>query len=833
MSMRDEIKKMKKNYLYQRIIHHINQNQSQYKKEVEKYNKDSRKMIFDKIKSIMKDNDKTISNIEKIALNEMYEYFEEIYKYYRKNNKQALMRLTKISKNILFIKKGQDAIFNFDDMNTETEEIFTINDFIYNYTLEAIDRKLFNKDLFKKDNIEELYDIYLYLIFKIQEPNFIIKLKIMIYTHLYENSDIVGFITKFSESFKIYDNKKTLINLQKSHNEIDLNLKYVSDNVPSFFNSKSEKIDDILNFFTIDNIKNNFIKIEQKHINIKDIFVDNLNIIENKENKQNLQNSSNQQNRKNNPKHNKDSPQLTLSSVQFFSPEFLIVNGLKSNIENCDLEIFNNDNYSVDIFSKFLNLIINEINKSIEQNNFSNDFIKNKLIKFHKDNYLHFISSRLDYNTKISLYSEQKNIQKNDFLKINILNKYQSKKKTEEGNNIKQSNEERNSIKQRKTDIKSNKSNEISIFPSKSILTSSNNSYTDLQKRIADDFEDLININLTEKIKKDKLISLPNLLFFLNLKIPEYDNETNSINFKSVHLDSFNEEKREVNENYFYGCKEIDCIFQNISEKPIDVIDSDYFFTNLSYVKKEKDIQFNKDEENGNCNGFKVNPNSIVFCEIKKSFPNIEHGNEDVTNLIVEENKPEKISKGVNTARNYDNQLIKFIKKFKFFYQVLEDKENESIENIQFVFLYDTLNIANDNYSLIDKMTYDILKQYYERFNYKEIITFQLVFFDLARFNSNNKNIIIEKNKQLEEKDEIIKERDETIKKMDKTIEENKKELENQKNVIFGMLGLNNSVKQIIQNENLNKKNKVEEIYKLNNGIISINIIESYIQKFE
>ena len=130
-------------------------------------------------------------------------------------------------------------------------------------------------------------------------------------------------------------------------------------------------------------------------------------------------------------------------------------------------------------------------------------------------------------------------------------------------------------------------------------------------------------------------------------------------------------------------------------------------------------------------------------------------------------------------------------------------------------------------------MTYDILKQYYERFNYKEIITFQLVFFDLARFNSNNKNIIIEKNKQLEEKDEIIKERDETIKKMDKTIEENKKELENQKNVIFGMLGLNNSVKQIIQNENLNKKNKVEEIYKLNNGIISINIIESYIQKFE
>ena len=858
MSMIKAIGNLPKDYLYQRIIHLINENISKYQKKVEKYNEDSRQIIFNKIKNNMKDSS-TESNTDNITLKEMYKYFEDISEYYSSFKNKTLFCLTNISKNLLFTKINNEVIFNFDDVNNE--KIFTINDFIYNYTLEALDTEFLNKQTFNDiDNIGKLYDIYLYLIFKIQEPNFIIQLKSLIYYHLYniKNDDkdkynkIINFIVKISESIKtnIYDNEN-LIKFQKMHGEININMNIVPDNVPIFFNRKRIRINDILNSFTLKKIKDNYKKIEGKHIYKEEIVVDNPNIIENNKNKNNIQNK------------NKSNPKLELSPVYFFSPEFLITNGLKSNIDNCDLEIFNSDNYSVDIFSKYITLIIDEINKSIELNDFSNDFIKNNLIYFHNDNYLHYISSSLDYSTKTKLYSVQKNIEKNDFLKINVLNQYQYKKKSKESDSKKQNTKESNNINQKKTDIKSNLSNEISNFPSKSVLTSSINSYIDLQKKIADDFEDLINTNFTEKIKKDKLILLPNLLFFLNLKIPEYDNQTNSIYFKSVHLDSFIEEKKDVNENYFYGCKEIDCIFQNISEKPIDVTDPKYFCTNLTYVKKGKDYQFNKDEENVNSNGFKINPNSIVFCEIKKSFPNIENGREDVNNVKVEEIKPEKKSKEVSTAKNYDNQLIKLIKKFKYFYQVFKDKksENKKVDNIHFIFLYDTLNIADDNCSLVDEMTSEILKQYCGRLNYKETIIFQLVFFDLTMFHRNNKNIIIENKKEIEEKNRTIEEKDKTIQEKDKTIEENKKEIkeknktiqekdktieeknktieenkkeiENQKNIIFGMLKLNNSVQGIIQNEKLNQKNKAEEIFKLNNGIIPIDIIESYIKKFE
>ena len=225
----------------------------------------------------MKDNNKNISinNIDKITLNEMFQYFDNIFNYYQKNNQESLMILTTIIKNLLFTKKDNGVIFNFDDVNNE--EIFTINDFIYNYNLEAIDKILFNNDLIQ-ENIEDLYDTYLYLIFQIQDPNFIIKLKILIYNNLYTKRDIIEFIIKSSESIAIKENfdNKTLIELQKQYNEIDINIKIVPDNVNTFFNKKNMNIDEILNFLTKENIENNFEKIKNKKINIEEIVVDGL-----------------------------------------------------------------------------------------------------------------------------------------------------------------------------------------------------------------------------------------------------------------------------------------------------------------------------------------------------------------------------------------------------------------------------------------------------------------------------------------------------------------------------------------------------------------------------
>ena len=98
----------------------------------------------------MKDNNKAKSNIDKIAFNEMYKFFENISKYYLKNKKQELYHPVNISKNLIFDKKNNKVISNFDDANNG--EIFTINDFIYN-SLEVIDKKLFNKVLINEINL--------------------------------------------------------------------------------------------------------------------------------------------------------------------------------------------------------------------------------------------------------------------------------------------------------------------------------------------------------------------------------------------------------------------------------------------------------------------------------------------------------------------------------------------------------------------------------------------------------------------------------------------------------------------------------------------------------
>lgn len=40
--------------------------------------------------------------------------------------------------------------------------------------------------------------------------------------------------------------------------------------------------------------------------------------------------------------------------MHLFSTEFLVVNGLKSKIYENYFQIFNEDNYSIDLFAKFL-----------------------------------------------------------------------------------------------------------------------------------------------------------------------------------------------------------------------------------------------------------------------------------------------------------------------------------------------------------------------------------------------------------------------------------------------------------------------------------------------
>ena len=83
-----------------------------------------------------------------------------------------------------------------------------------------------------------------------------------------------------------------------------------------------------------------------------------------------------------------------------FSTEFLIANGLKSQIIENDFEIFNKNNLSIDLISNYLRKIIEEIDVSINNNNFNTDFIKNHLIKLHRNNFHKYIISKLIYDDK-------------------------------------------------------------------------------------------------------------------------------------------------------------------------------------------------------------------------------------------------------------------------------------------------------------------------------------------------------------------------------------------------------------------------------------------------
>ena len=717
----------KKKYLYLQIVYYLNQNP----KVIIKCDKFKEIELFDKIKSVMKkvNYKKDEGNNDEISFGKIHSFIEDTIIYFRKKNQQKKMKQLTILKNLLFSEKNNEIIPNFDALNDEN--IFTMNDLIYNYTLEALNKDLFNTDLKIKES-DELYDTYLYLIFQIKDPNFIIKLKTWVYSYLYEKKAIMTFIEKTSKSIfsrEIFS-KELLRKKQDQYNEIDnINLEKVSNNTVSFFNGKREDIKNLIKFFfDKEKITNNFAKLKPDIMEDK-IIIDDLNF-------------------------NKD-------KIHFFSPEFLIVNGFKSNIENCDFEIFNKDNYVYDLFSKYGNLIIPEINKSIKENDFSNDFLKNNLIQFHVDNLIHFMSAKLDYKSKNELNeSKNKDNINNDLLKINVINKFEFNKE-----NIDYKKKEIKSQAKQNLSIKKNESSEDNNNWSKSRLSSSKLSYLEFQKKNADNFEELINKNLIENIEKDKLIFLPNILFVLNLRIPEYNKITNSIVFKPIHLDFFSEVKKEDNENFYYGLKEIDAIFQNNSDKSFEVNDTNFFCTNLTYVKEKNSYFFEEQEIQ---NKFIVYPKSLIFCEIKNSFPSLGDGREDVFKVKVNKNRSkgkwtekntfkykniedvigeeeiDEKSKDKKTekdsSKNYDKQLIKLIKKFRFFYKAFTDqkKENEDLDNIHLVFLYDSYNVDNDkpdsNFDKIKELSKGILSSYSWRFKGLGKIIFQLVFFDLFLF---------------------------------------------------------------------------------------------------
>ena len=856
ISLIDKIKNFQNGYLYEKIIYAINQNP--YKKETKKYNNDSEKRIFDLIKTAMKkEAEKKGKDFEddKITFKDMCDYFNFVYNICSKKKNQKQKRaLTTILKNLLFKsdKNEVNSIFSVlnKESNNESEYNFTIRDFIYNFALEAVEKGFIEES--KNEELQELFNTYLYLIFQVKDENFIIKLKILIYLHLYKERDLSNFIIETSKSIlnEINFSKDTLMKHQKENKEIDINLKLVSENLTNFLNIKRNNIKDILKFFSIENMKKNYEKIELKQFSKEEIAVDNLYYNEKEGQKK----------------------------IHLFSIEFLLTNGFKSSIDNSDFEMFNSDNYSIDTFAKFCNLIISEVNEFINQDNPS--ILKKELIRFHKYGLLYFISAKLNDDIKTKFSNKKKlELPKNNIFLINVKAKESKNDNKDQNNNNNKdkininitnnkdkininNNENKDKININnndnniKTDANKNikpKNNEFNIYydDSGSWVSSSKNSYFEFQKKSADFLEELVNDKLEMNIEKDKLINLPNILLMLNLKIPYYDVKTNSIRFNSVRLDSFNEKKKDVNSNYYYGCKEIDAIFQNKSEKILEVPDSNYFYSNLIYVKEKDEVNFTKSEEKQ----FVIYPNSLIFCEIKNSFPNIEVGREEAHVIKIQKNENENEIKE-NAPKTYDTHLNKFIKKFHYFFNAFKDinKNNEKVDIIHFIFLYDSFNIENNyedsDFNKVTSMTEDVLYYYENKFSQLPKVIFQLVFFDHLQFlrdkylkekkeeKEKKEKKEIKEIKEKKEKKEIKEIKEKNEEKEIKEVEEKKEteEIKEKKEIekdaviavkkIYGKIDL---VNEILDDKRLNIESKEKKVFELFYGEVPLDIIKTFI----
>ena len=325
--------------------------------------------------------------------------------------------------------------------------------------------------------------------------------------------------------------------------------------------------------------------------------------------------------------------------------------------------------------------------------------------------------------------------------------------------------------------------------------------------------ETIINEKLIKNIDKKDLIYLPNILFMLNLKIPVLDEKNNSLIFKSLHLDFFHSEKKDINENYYYGCKEIDAFYQNISEKEYNVFDSQYFHTNITFVKSKNDKGFILQDKKE----FSIFPKSILFCEIKNTFPNTQKGNEEVLKIKIEQQQKKEIKKDYSICYidendplfGYNNQLIKLIKKFRYFFKTLKDKKiNKDELNLHMIFVYDLYDIDDNKYNDIKILTERLLNKYKERFEGINDIIFELVFFDCFQLNKDIRT-------QLEEEKENNKKLNENNKQLTQNLEEekenNKKLNENNKKLTQKLEDYEN----ILKDPNLSMEEKMAKMKSL------------------
>ena len=168
--------------------------------------------------------------------------------------------------------------------------------------------------------------------------------------------------------------------------------------------------------------------------------------------------------------------------------------------------------------------------------------------------------------------------------------------------------------------------------------------------------------------------------------------------------------------------------------------------------------------------------NSIIFCEVKNSFINIDGGNENCSKIqINKSNDNENIDNGNIT---YIDQIENLLKKSKLFYNFfVDEKIIDKNKYMHILYLYDENNIFFENL-ISENIKYNIiiniLKTQSFPKEFKEII-FQLAYFDTIKNKQYKEKYF---NELLEKKDKEIKDKDNALVEKNKKIEKLRKLLE-------------------------------------------------------
>lgn len=599
--------------------------------------------------------------------------------------------------NIILNKKFFEQMYIFEITNIANNELF-IQTILLN-DLESLEKGV-------KEN-EIHYEIFLklsntHLLNYINKEEFNVPSNVDKTTYL-NNKKESSFNTEKIEKINDTNNKNIIITNEKENNNFIVNFEknQIIDNINQKKDERMERFSKLINRSIL--LKNNELFPESS---ILDINYKNIHNIKDKVDKSQILIDNYEMNDK--------------TKFYLFSPVSLILNNIKGKFDKNDFELFNSDNYYIQMFGDYLNLIITNLNNYINKGT-DYDFIEKNKVKlgcnkthfylcciFNEKFKNHYFDNIKEYETNI-----KKNNQGKDNLKVIKVNDEHPKefeKKPKKGNGDKES----------------------------STYSSAKFAKDNYKNKLSNAFEN----EITEFLFEEGCEGLQNIIFFFNLIMPK--NIDDKIEFEFIRL-SFSDLI-----SSFYGFREIDICFKNKKER---ILDSDVLTNNICFYYDNNKFKRKKPEEID----VYLKANSIIFCEVKNSFPtpkcNITYGDNNCLNIQVDTS----LNNNDNNTFNHIEQIENLMKKAKLYYDFFL---NENIFDdkipMHIFYLYDESNINSWNldFDYIESTITDFLKDFHFPSKVKNII-FQIAYFD----KENHKKIEkIKAEKILQSKDAKIQE---------------------------------------------------------------------------